>query len=359
MPQRVLLISNMYPSPRDPTYGRFVERCALALTEAGIEVDAVTMPRHTSLLRKLLAYLRFSLQANLHLLTRRHDCVYVHHPLHSLLACLPALGLVSRRLVLNFHGHDLLPVKQRGRVLQRWLQPWFKRAEVIVVPSQHFKTLFDERLGCHRLEGARVFYSGGVDDRYLDVVPAPVASRARSALFLSRWVAEKGWPTFIEVARLLKSRFADFEFTLAGVGPDADAIHAAVDAAGLRAATRIVVTTRTEDNQRLYATHRYFVFPTRFDESLALVNLEAMASGCIVVSSDFPTAAEYIDHGVNGLRVGLDNFASECADHISRLESTAQGQTMCDAARRTASKFRESRIMRSLPAVLGLREAGA
>jgi L-malate glycosyltransferase len=356
MPQRVLLISNMYPSPRDPTYGRFVERCALALTDAGIEVETVTMPRHTSLLRKLLSYLRFSLQANLRVMTRQHDCIYIHHPLHSLLACLPALFLLKRSLALNFHGHDLLPVKQRGWVLQRWLQPWFESADVVVVPSRHFKALFDNRLGRRRREGARVFYSGGVDDRYLDVVPLPIASRPRSALFLSRWVSDKGWPTFIEVARLLRSRFADFEFTLAGVGPDADAIHAAVDAAGLRPATRIVVTTRTEDNQRLYATNRYFVFPTRFDESLALVNLEAMASGCIVLSCDFPTAAEYIDHGVNGLRIGLDNFASECADHISRLETNADGQCIGDAARRTASQFRESRIMRSLPTVLGLHE---
>lgn len=349
----------MYPSARDPTYGRFVERCALALVEAGIEVEAVTMPRHTSLARKLLAYLRFSAQANLRLLARRHDCVYVHHPLHSLLACLPALALRAPRLVLNFHGHDLLPVKQRGRVLQRWLRPWFESADVVVVPSRHFKTLFDERLGRRRREGARVFYSGGVDDRYLDALPTPLASRPRSALFLSRFVAEKGWPAFLEMARLLQSRFADFEFTLAGVGPDAEAVQAAVDAAGLGASTRVVATQRTEDNQRLYASHRYFVFPTRFDESLALVNLEAMASGCIVLSSDFPTAAEYIEHGVNGLRVGLDHFALACANHITRLEADPRRQAIGDAARQTAAQFRESRLMGELPRVLGVHGAGA
>ncbi len=345
----------MFPSSRDRTYGRFVERCATGLTAAGVETDVVSLPKHSSLVAKLLDYLRFAIEANVRILSKRYDCIYVHHPLQTLLVCTPALAVRKVRLVLNFHGHDLLPVKRRGKVLQAMMAGFFRAAPIVVVPSRHFKSLFDSRFGHGRPEGARVFYSGGVNDDYFASEPLAWTARPSSALFLSRWVAEKGWPDFIDLAKRLKQRFPDFQFTVAGVGPDESAIRVAVVRAGLAASVHIVPATTVAQNRALFAQHRYFVFPTRFDESLALVNLEAMACGCVVLSSDFRTASEYLEHGINGFRLPLAGFADACLHRIMALEQdAARAVAITAAARNTAGRFRESDIMRQLPMVLDL-----
>jgi glycosyltransferase involved in cell wall biosynthesis len=95
--------------------------------------------------------------------------------------------------------------------------------------------------------------------------------------------------------------------------------------------------------------------PSRFEESLGLANLEAMACACIVLSSDFAAASEYIDSGVDGLRLPRDGFVAAAMLAIRRLEQDLPGaEAMSHAARRRAAGFKESRVMAGLPALLGL-----
>jgi glycosyltransferase involved in cell wall biosynthesis len=202
-----------------------------------------------------------------------------------------------------------------------------------------------------------VFHSGGVASAYFGA-PPPLHERGRSALFLSRWVENKGWRDFLALARVLLARTPDFRFTLAGIGPDEVQIRDALQHANLSHAVRLVASTTLEDNRELYRTHRYFVFPSAFDESLALVNLEAMACGCVVLSSDFPAAAEYLEPDMNGFRLERATFVEGAAAVISELEADpARAQGIADRAAATAAMFDESAIMRRLPALLGLQEA--
>nr|WP_232429356.1 glycosyltransferase family 4 protein [Noviherbaspirillum autotrophicum] len=347
----------MYPSRRDKTYGRFVQRCAESLVAAGIETDIVSLPKHHNYLFKLLDYVRFAIQANVKILKRGYDCVYVHQPLHSLLVCIPALMLRRVRLVLNFHGHDLVPVTRRGEFLQKILSRLFMAAKIVVVPSEHFKQIFDNEFGNGRSEGARVFYSGGVHDDYFASKLIVASSRPRSALFLSRLVEGKGWRLFIELAQKLRAVYPDFNFTIAGVGPDRQIIESAIAEANLSDCTQFVSATTVSQNRDLFLSHRYFVFPTWFNESLALVNLEAMACGCVVLSADFPTASEYIEQAVNGFRIPIANFVETSLFHICELENDiAFVDAISNDARTMAYRFKESDVMKNLPSTLGLKD---
>lgn len=348
----------MYPSPTDPTYGVFVARCVTALQASGVLTEVVSMSRHTALLAKLLDYLRFSVVANLAVLKGRYDCVYIHQPLHSLLPVAPAMLLRGARLIINFHGHDLLPVTRRGRLLRALLAPFFTGNARVLVPSMRFKTVFDQRYPRRPGGPCLVFSSGGVSSVYFGSQPT-LQERERSVLFLSRWVEGKGWRDFISLASALLARSPDFRFTLAGIGPDEALIRDALQKAGLDHAINLVVSTTQESNHALYRAHRYFVFPTAFDESLALVNLEAMACGCVVLSTDFPAAAEYLEPDVNGFRFERTTFVETVAAVIAELEADPlRAQGIADLAVATAAKFDERVIMRRLPALLGLHEAG-
>jgi glycosyltransferase involved in cell wall biosynthesis len=360
MPQRVLLISNMYPSAGDPAYGSFVQRCVTALSDAGIRVERVVMQRHRSLWVRLLAYFRMWAVAHARLLLQRHDCIYIHHPLHSLAVCVPGLFFTRARLVLNFHGHDLVPITQRGRLLQRVLRPLFRRAWAVVLPSAHFKAIYEQGFAVPPTQRVSTFASGGVADSYLDgPPPLPPAARLPSALFLSRWEAGKGWDVFLEVAHSLSSEFPAFSFTVAGTGKDRKAIEDRIDALGLRRSVSVVESAGAHSNRALYRQHRYFVMPSQLDESLALVNLEAMVSGCIALSSRFEAATEYIESGVNGHLLERCVFAAACVSAIRQLEGDpAAAFAVSAAGMRSAAAYRESHLMRGLPALLGL-DAGA
>ena len=352
MRERVLVISNMYPSSANRAHGSFVERCVRGLRHQQVDVDTVVMTHNTSLWRKLLAYLAFAVRANWQVLRGRHALVWVHQPLHSLLVALPALRLRPCTVVLNFHGHDLLPVTRRGWLMQRFLSTQFKQAARVLLPSQRFQQVFDARFGAGR---SRVFPSGGVQACHLAPAP-PLAGREPGVLYLSRWVAGKGWRDMLDIARHLQLTRSRLKVTLAGVGPDAAQMQDAITSAGLQGWVRLVHCDDAQNAARLMRSHRYFVLPTHFDESLALVNLEAMAGGCVVVSRDFAAAREYILNGRTGYLLAGEGFGQRCGALLEQLETDQPGaQRLADAGRTTARRWSEPRVMATLPHLLGLR----
>jgi len=356
MRERVLVISNMWPSDADRSHGSFVARCVQGLRGQGVAVDIAVMCRHEGVVRKCLAYLRFALRANWLILTGSHGVVWVHQPLHSLLAVLPALWLRPLPLVLNFHGHDLLPVTRRGHALQRLLAGRFRAAPRVLVPSQRFRQVFDSRFGTGR---ARVFPSGGVQSCHLAPAP-PLAGRSEGVLFLSRWVEGKGWQEMLAIAQALAKAGCRLSLTIAGVGPDAARIRRAIAEAGLTQQVRMVRCADAGMAAALLRAHRYFVLPTRFDESLALVNLEAMAAGCVVVSRDFAAARDYILQGQTGYRLAGPDFAARCAAVLLQMEhNPATAQRVATAGRVEAQAWAEPRVMAQLPDLLGLQRAAA
>jgi L-malate glycosyltransferase len=355
MPKRVLIVSNMYPSASDPSYGGFVERCATALRDLGVETDVIGLGRREKLLARFLAYVGFGVRANIGIISKQYDCVYVHQPLHTLLVCLPALFIRRVRLALNFHGHDLVPVTKRGLLIQKLVAWKFRAADVVLVPSSHFKRIFDNRYGTAGIAPAHVFHSGGVEDVFFRPGKSSASSRGPTAIFLSRLVHGKGWRTFLEVARRLLTLHPDFRFTIAGIGPERAAVIAEIPDPTLKGCVTFEDSRSAEVNSSLLRTHRYFLFPTEFEESLALVNLEAMASGCVVLSSRFATATEYLEHGINGLLLPVDRYVDHCVDAIVQLENQPEViDRLSSAAAATATNFRQANVMARLPRLLGV-----
>ncbi len=108
----ILVVSNMYPSARVPSYGTFVRNFVedIKARNGGGAVDVCTIyGRRMSKLSKAGAYASYYLRLLWALATSRHDLIYVH----AITFPSPALRLVSLfrhlPLVLNVHGDDVLP----------------------------------------------------------------------------------------------------------------------------------------------------------------------------------------------------------------------------------------------------------
>ena len=147
---RILLVSNMYPSPEHPGFGSFVERVVLALRARGHEVDesvlhvgrrgAVATPVvYVKLLVRTLALAR----------RRRPDVIYAHY--------LVPTGLIAaatrRPFVVTAHGTDVRNTF-RSRTIRALTRFVTRRADAVIVVS-HFLA---DRLG-----GSPEVISMGVD----------------------------------------------------------------------------------------------------------------------------------------------------------------------------------------------------
>jgi glycosyltransferase involved in cell wall biosynthesis len=101
---RILIVTNMYPSDRDPAYGVFVEDSVRALSALGASVEVLFLDGRDSALEYLwgIRRIRRRVQAG------AFDLVHAHYGLTGFCSSFQPLPLV-----VTFHGDDLLGTPSR------------------------------------------------------------------------------------------------------------------------------------------------------------------------------------------------------------------------------------------------------
>jgi len=167
------------------------------------------------------------------------------------------------------------------------------------------------------------------------------AERTREAtgggflLFVGRLVPYKGLETLLRAARRIPRRIL-----IIGTGPLEGILREGIAARGL--AEKVSLLGRVDDLRPYYLGCDFFVLPSiNALEGFGIVQIEAMALGKPVVSSDLPGGVTYVNvHGETGLtfRVGDD---AGLADACNRLLSDAPLRERLgeNARRRTFEKF--------------------
>ncbi|MBX3745738.1 MAG: glycosyltransferase family 4 protein [Verrucomicrobiae bacterium] len=156
-----------------------------------------------------------------------------------------------------------------------------------------------------------------------------VGAGERMWLFVGE--ATKGLATAIEVLR-------DFPgVRLVAVTRSAAGWYAA-RAEELGVAGRLALRGPEVEVARAYRAADVFVYPSRYD-AFGMVVAEAMASGLPVVVGRDIGAAEWVEDGVNGLKVDAGDGVA-WREALKRLESDAGfGRRLGEAARRTAMSY--------------------
>jgi glycosyltransferase involved in cell wall biosynthesis len=117
---RVLVVTNMYPSDRDPAYGVFVQAQVQALAAEGLNVEVEFLDGRAS----KAAYLAIN-RVRHRVGAGRFDIVHAHYGLTGFTA-----SFQSVPLVVTFHGDDLLgtPSRSGGITIKSRLSRWLSRA---------------------------------------------------------------------------------------------------------------------------------------------------------------------------------------------------------------------------------------
>ena len=283
-----------------------------------------------------------------HLWRKRYDCVVLHEPN-------PATGLAlslytpARRLIIWHHSDIVRP--RWAPFVYGFVQRRLYRRAACVVTSSPTLALHSPVMS-HARRTEMIPY--GIDlGRYADAGPAEwkradairARHRAPLVLFVGRLVYYKGLDVLLDAMARCPGTLV-----IAGDGPLAGALHDR--AARLGIAERVVFTQTLTDDDLVshYLAADVFAMPsTQRTEAFGIAQVEAMACGLPVVSTDLPTGVPWVNqHGITGFVVPPGDVKA-LATAINRLlEDWTLRRKMGEAGRQRAREHfsREQMIER-------------
>lgn len=203
------------------------------------------------------------------------------------------------RVLQTFHG----PFPYFIRPYGSYLRLRRSRNPLFGVQNQRLVRYAEE----HRIPNVRLLYN-----------PQPDAPDALAAedylLFLSRLDPEKRVEDAIQVARRTGSR-------LIIAGPSTPEVLEATVKPHLSERISYVGEVPNEERDRLLAHAKALVFPSRYQEGMPLVVLEALIRGVPVISSDAYFAVDdLIEDGVNGFRCDTVEKMEQAVARVPNLD---------------------------------------
>ena len=130
---------------------------------------------------------------------------------------------------------------------------------------------------------------------------------ARSILFVGRLVRAKGVFDLIDAFAIVASQISDVKLLLVGNGSEKSELKRRVQQLGLEDRVQFVGTVLNRDLPRYFRGASLFVCPSitvrDWEEQIGMANIQAMACGVPVISTESGAIPEYVKHGETGLLV--------------------------------------------------------
>jgi glycosyltransferase involved in cell wall biosynthesis len=282
----------------------------------------------------------------MHLWRKPADCVVLHEP-NPIAGSALFLHMPGRRLVVWHHSDLLRPwwAPYTYGLVQRAL---YRRAECVIVSSPNLAASSSLVQWARRVVvipfGIQIERYRRLDGKQRSIVNAlRAATTGPRALFVGRFVYYKGVDVLLEaMARCAGT------LLLVGDGPLEPALRQR--AIGLGIQDRVVFAGRVsdEDLPAYYQASDVFVLPSiARTETFGVVQVEAMAAGLPVVSTNLPTGVPWVNqHGVSGLVVPPED-AGQLAGAIGSLLENPElrGRLGRNAAARASDLFSRDRMI--------------
>ena len=277
------------------------------------------------------------------------DIIHVH--LANPLAELSAL-LANREIpvVAHFHSDVVRPVPGPLRVVyNRFLHAFYRRANCIVVPTPRHIDV--SKFVPHYREKCRVVPFGipvsrfDLDDAGRKKVDA-LKDGMPTVLFVGRLVYYKGVEYLIRALEKVQARL-----WIVGTGPLENSLKQLAAKLGIADRVSFLGYVSDEDLVAYYHACNMFALPSITNQEMfGLVQLEAMACGKPVISTDLPTGVPWVNqHGKTGYCVmpGRTKELESAMQHL--LENPALREEMGQAGRaRVEQQFSSARMAQAM-----------
>jgi glycosyltransferase involved in cell wall biosynthesis len=236
----------------------------------------------------------------------------------NLLVPLAARGVRDVRIVSTINGLGWLYSSRSlpalaYRPIWRALQWSVARSTVMTVFQNRDDQTFFQRGRLIGRAGSRLIPGSGIDvvgfEQAMAAGPSPAVLRqalglgtAEVVLTVSRMTREKGIPTLLEAAAMVKEARPGVRFLL--VGPRENEGPAALTQAEIdRHAPYVSAIGPRSDIPALLGLADVFAFPTEYREGVPRVLLEAALAGLPIVTTNLPGCSDVVRDGSTGLMV--------------------------------------------------------
>ncbi|MEH6704703.1 MAG: glycosyltransferase family 4 protein [Galbibacter orientalis] len=299
---KIFLISNMYPSKTDPLFGVFVKNFKEGLETIGVNFsqEALIKGKSTSSIKKGIKYILHYFKILFGFIKSNYDLIYVHYLTHHLPILFILLPFKRKKWVINVHGSDIIGITPNGKI-DALATKLLSAVDLLVVPTSYFRDLIITKYPFLTADKFYISPSGGIDANIFYVKKNKQPNTILTLGFISRFIEEKGWKTFLEALLLLKQNNIPFKAIIAGKGPDQDKILEYIKEYNLSNEIEFLGLVKQNQLVDIYNSLDLYIFPSyREAESLGLTGLEAMSCGTPVIACNTAGPSTYVTHKVNG-----------------------------------------------------------
>jgi glycosyltransferase involved in cell wall biosynthesis len=331
---KILIISNMYPSKKDPIYGNFVQEQNDFLQKNGFNtlVSKIT-ERDGSPIQKINKYIKLFSDSFIKALRPDVKIIHYHYEYPTALFAPFFKYILRKKVFITVHGPRVLEHTGWKKSL---IKTFFNASDYVVCVSNYLKT---ELQDTYNLDKNKVLsIHCGVDtQKFFPVNKSDVRKELNLnnekiiILYLGRIHEEKGMDYYSEVIPELIDKNKDLYFLFVGNGPHTHFFD------NLREQFPDNFEYRTgvskEEVPKYFNAADLFVFPTKM-ETFGLVALEALACNTLVVAARVGGVPEIIENKNRGFlfenenKLELKEMINLCLniDVLSREEIIKNGQ---------------------------------
>lgn len=296
---KIITISNMYPSQKDPSFGTFVQvfyENLSRLNKGGVN-DLIAIKGRGGV--KLIKYVIFYIKVLYTLFFIKYDIVYVHTITFPIVPIWIVSLFKKLPLVFNVHGTDLLGNSSILKFFRRIGWRLVLNSKLIVSPSNFFAKKIIDFYSLKDINQVYVSPSGGVDKtifRERDTV----RQDAFIAGYVSRIDKGKGWDLFVKSIYKLKQIGVNIRGVIVGKGAQVEELCNMINDYNLKDSIIYYGGVSHDKLPGIYSSFDVFCNCSQLEESLGLVTLEAMACGVPVIGSHKGAIVECVKNGYNG-----------------------------------------------------------
>lgn len=317
----LLVISNMYPSDKDPVYGTFVKSFIdqiKSLNSEGLTSTIVIRGRDGNKIQKITKYIKFYISIFIALTIHKYDIIYVHTITYPIPPILLINKIKKLPLVFNVHGGDVLTRGKLAEKLKKKSIPLLKDAKLIVSPSDFFKDILLREFPFLKKEKIFISPSSGIDPVFFST--NKIKNQEFTIGYVSRIDNAKGWDIFLRAIAIIKQKNINIKAIIAGRGAETNEMIKLIEKLNLDNIVKYIGPIPYTKLPNVYSQLDLFIFPTCLEESLGLVGLEAMACKVPVIGSKIGGLQDYIKPNYNGYFFETNN-EMELAEKICKFIS--------------------------------------